>query len=177
MYVAIDRKAENGCEEIHCASCGESAIMIRLKLVKTADEEARNVALMDKAATGEIMSDQGLLHGAKVMRDLILPWMHSDRIVCGDLYFALVPAASMMMRYGMQFIGVVKSATRQYLMSSLSQVELNNRGDRKAMVTIDGKTNDNPKLLAFVWMDRQRRYFIATCSSLAEGSPYSKRQR
>jgi hypothetical protein len=38
------------------------------------------------------------------MRDLVLPWMHSDRIVCGDLYFASVSAASMMMRYGMQFI-------------------------------------------------------------------------
>jgi hypothetical protein len=175
MYVAIDRKPENGCE-IQCASCGESGIMIRLKLVKTAEEEARHIALMDEAATGEIMSDQGLLHGAKVMRDLVLPWMHSDRIVCGDSYFASVPAATMMMRYGMRFIGVVKSATRQYPMSYLSQVELNNRGDRKGMVTIGGDTNSDPKLLAFVWMDRQRRYFIATCSSLAEGSPY-KRQR
>jgi len=175
MYVAIDRKPENGCE-IQCASCGESGIMIRLKLVKTADEEARHIALMDEAATGEIMSDQGLLHGAKVMRELVLPWMHSDRIVCGDSYFASVPAATMMMRYGMRFIGVVKSATRQYPMSFLSQVELNNRGDRKGMVTMGGEMNNNPKLLAFVWMDRQRRYFIATCSSLSEGSPY-KRQR
>lgn len=175
MYVAIDRKPENGCE-IQCASCGKSGIMIRLKLVKTAEEEARHISLMDEAATGEVMSDQGLLHGAKVMRDLLMPWMHSDRIVCGDSYFASVPAATMMMRYGMRFIGVVKSATRQYPMSFLSQVELNNRGDRKGMVTRGGDTAGDPKLLAFVWMDRQRRYFIATCSSLAEGSPY-KRQR
>ncbi len=81
----------------------------------------------------------------------------------------------MMMRYGMQFIGVVKSATRQYQMPYLS-LELNNRGDRKGMVTRGGETNGEPKMIAFVWMDRQRRYFITTCSSLAEGSPF-KRQR
>ncbi|KAI2492991.1 Transposase IS4 [Fragilaria crotonensis] len=48
MYVAIDRKPENGCE-IQCASCGASGIMLRLKLVKTAEEEARHVSLMDEA--------------------------------------------------------------------------------------------------------------------------------
>jgi hypothetical protein len=30
------------------------------------------------------------------------------------------------------------------------------------MVTKGGATSDNSKLLAFVWMDQQRRYFIAT---------------
>ena len=44
-------------------------VMLRLKLVKTAEEEARHVALMDEAESGQIMSEQGLLHGAKVMRD------------------------------------------------------------------------------------------------------------
>jgi hypothetical protein len=40
MYVAIDRKPENGCE-IQSAACGQSGIMIRLTLVKIADEEHR----------------------------------------------------------------------------------------------------------------------------------------
>ena len=126
LHFAIDRKPENGCK-IQCASCGVSGIMLRLKLVKTAEEEARHVALMDEAESGQIMSEQELLHGgAKVMRDLVMPWMNSDRVVCGDSYFASVPAARMMMRYGMKYIGVVKSATRQYPMPYLSQVELNN---------------------------------------------------
>jgi hypothetical protein len=72
MYVAIDRKPENGCE-IQCASCGQSGIMLRLKLVKTAEEETWHIALMDEVATGEVVSDQGLLHGAKVMRELVSP--------------------------------------------------------------------------------------------------------
>jgi hypothetical protein len=61
-------------------------------------------------------------------------------------------------------------------MPYLSQVELSSRGDRKGTVTRGGETNSEPKLMAFVWMDRQRQYFIATCSSLAEGSP-CKQQR
>ena len=39
MYVAIDRKPDNGCE-IQDAYCGRSKIMITLKLVKTVTEEA-----------------------------------------------------------------------------------------------------------------------------------------
>ena len=154
MFVAIDRKPENGCE-IRCASCGESGIMLCLKLVKTAEEETRHVALMDEAKRGKIMSEEGLLHGhgVKVMRDLVLPWMHTDRIVCGDSYFALVPAAHIMMQYGMRFMGVVQSATRQYPMPFLSQVEPSNQCDRKGMVTKGVETNSEPKMMAFVWMD------------------------
>jgi hypothetical protein len=98
---------------------------------------------------GQIMSEQGLLHGAKVMQDLVMPWMHSDRVAYGNSHFASVPAARMMMRYGMGFIGVVKSASRQYPIPYLSQVELNNRGDRKGMVKRGGQTNSEPKMMAF----------------------------
>jgi len=38
MYVAINRKPENGCE-IQNSCCAKSGIMMRLKLVKTAAEE------------------------------------------------------------------------------------------------------------------------------------------
>lgn len=38
QYVAIDRKPENGCE-IQNSACGESGVMLRLKLVKTAEAE------------------------------------------------------------------------------------------------------------------------------------------
>ena len=36
MYIAIKRKAENGCE-IQTTACGRSSVMLRLKLVKTAN--------------------------------------------------------------------------------------------------------------------------------------------
>ena len=140
-----------------------------MKLVKTSDEEDRQQE--DEAE--ESNNEEGLLHGAAVMKELVLPWLHSDRIVCGDSYFASVPAAQIMLsRNGMRFIGVVKTATRQYPMAFLSRVELQDRGDRKGLVTRgDG---GQPSLLAFVWMDRQRRYFISTASSLDAGAPYSR---
>ena len=37
MYVAIDKKPENSCE-IQNSACGRSVIMLRLRLVKTAEE-------------------------------------------------------------------------------------------------------------------------------------------
>jgi hypothetical protein len=38
MYMAIDRKPENGYE-IQNAACGNSDVMLRMKLVKTAEDE------------------------------------------------------------------------------------------------------------------------------------------
>jgi hypothetical protein len=77
--------------------------------------------------------------------DFLLPSMHSRKIVCGDLHFASVPAASIMMRYGIQFVRVVKSASQQHPLSFLSQVDFINRGARKGKVTKSGETNGNPK--------------------------------
>jgi Transposase IS4 len=83
MYIAIDWKPENGCE-IQNAACVVSRVMIRLRLVKTAEEEA--------SKRGEDHQDH-LPHGAQVLCWLVSPWANSDRIVCADSYFASVIAA------------------------------------------------------------------------------------
>ena len=36
------------------------------------------------------------------------------------------------------------------------------------------KTNGVPTILAYVWMDRNRRYFISTASFLQDGKGYSR---
>jgi hypothetical protein len=166
MYVAIDCKPENGCE-IQTVACGRSGIMIRMKLVKTSDKEDRH-----QQETEEPSNEERLLHGASVMKILVLPLLHTDCIVCGDSYVASVPAAQMLSRNGMRFIGIVKTATQQYPMTYLSRVELQDRGDRKGLI----KRGDDgqPSVLAFVWMDRQRQYFISTASSLDAGTPYTR---
>ena len=79
MYVAIDRKPENGCE-IQNACDGQSGIMMRLKIVKTA------------AAEPEYLPSQDLNHGTRVLAYLVMPWAKSLRIVVGDSYFASVQA-------------------------------------------------------------------------------------
>jgi Transposase IS4 len=158
MYVAIDRKPENGCE-IQNTACAKSGVMIRMKIVKTAEEERTHV----------IIGSDGLLHGTKILKFLISPWIFSHRMVCADSYFASVGAAKELMRHGLRFIGVVKTATKFFPMAYLSQLELQVRGDRQGLITRD--SNGCPSLLAFVWMDRDRRYFIASGGSLDEGSP------
>ena len=83
MYVAIDRKPDNGCE-IQDKACGRSIIMIRLKLVKTGTEEAVGII---------VEYDNGILHGTKVLISLILPWTYYDHVVCLDSNFASVGAS------------------------------------------------------------------------------------
>jgi hypothetical protein len=159
MYVAIDRKPENGCE-IQDASCGRSGIMIQLKIVKTATEQ-QNL---------EVDHDERILHGTKIIKELVKPWSYTDRMVCADSYFASVGAADALKLLKFRFIGVVKTATRHFPMSYLNTLVLNDRGDRQGVVRRD--INGQPDLMAFVWMDRDRRYFICSGGSLAEGAPY-----
>ena len=71
MYVAIDRKPENSCEAQNSA-CGRSGVMLRLKLVTTAEEE------QDHLRTGE----DGLLHGTTVLKHLFMPWVRTGRVFC-----------------------------------------------------------------------------------------------
>jgi hypothetical protein len=157
MYVAIDRKPENGCE-IQDVACGMSGIMMRLRLVKT-------------AAASELPEAQnGLPHGGQVLMSLVMPWALSGRVICGDSFFASVSAAMALKHIGLRFIGVVKTSSRKFPLAYLSSREMVNRGDRVGVEACgdDGAT----RLLAFVWMDRDRRYFISTASSIANGSEF-----
>jgi len=118
MYVAIDRKPENGCE-IQNKTCGRSAIMLRLSVVTSAEHER---------ATGTD-NDDGLPHGASVLKWLVAPWAGTQQVVCVDSYFASVAAANQLLTTGLRFIGVVKTATRGYPMKALSTLEVDTRGE------------------------------------------------
>jgi len=159
-YVAMDRKPENGCE-IQDPCDSRSKIMMQLKLVKGTAENER---LAREEASG--------LHGTRVLKELVQPWKHTGRLVVADSYFASVPCALALKDMGLQFIGVVKTTTREFPLSYLSTVELANKGDFKGVVNID--KNTNYKLLSFVWVDREFCYFISNCSSLLPGMPYSQ---
>ena len=56
MYVAIDRKPENGAE-IHNSAYGRSGIMIRIRIVKSARNEAE-----------QEHDEDNLPHSRKVMK-------------------------------------------------------------------------------------------------------------
>ena len=113
MYVVIDRKPESGCE-IQNAACGISGIMIRLLLVKS--EESSELSTVER--------DDGIPHGTHILKYLTLPWANTRRGVCADSYFASVTSAEELMKIGLRFIGVVKTATKKFPMSYLSSIKL-----------------------------------------------------
>ncbi len=126
QYVAIDRKPENGCE-IQNSACGRSGVMLRLKLVKGVDLAGDN--------DDDAPNKDGLLHGTKVLKEVVSPWFGTNRIVCADSYFASVGAAKELFRNGLKFIGVVKTATKGFPKTFLSSVELQSRGDYVALIS------------------------------------------
>ena len=135
--------------------------MIRLKVVKTAEEENASA----------VTDDDGNNHGTNVLKFLVEPWVWMDHCVCADSYFASVNAVTVMRTMGLCFIGVVKMATKKFPMSYLSNLELVQHGDYKGLGARG--TNGQPTMLSFIWMDQECRYFIASASSLDSGIPYS----
>jgi Transposase IS4 len=170
QYIAIDRKPENGCE-IQNAACGQSGIMLRLKLVKGIDLVADDNDDNDDNAGGNVDHNH-MLHGTHVLTLLVSPWSGTSRIVSADSYFASVGAAEELFRMGLRFIGVVKTATRRFPKAYLANIELANRGDFRAVRSKGGEAG--VQMAAFVWMGRERRYFISTAGSLAAGTPYTR---
>jgi hypothetical protein len=163
QYVAIDRKPENGCE-IQNSGCGRSGIMLRLKLVKTMEEEHANI----------LPGYNGMLHGTAIIKFLVFPWRGSNRIVCADSYFASVATLKELKRINLRFIGVVKTATKHFPQAYLSNLEMAEQGERSGLIAKDA--DGIPIMLAYVWMDRNRRYFICNVSSLEPGAEYTRRR-
>ena len=102
----------------------------------------------------------------------MIPWANTDRIIFTDSYFASVPSSEEFWRHGLRFIGVIKTATRQFPMAYLYNIEFHNWVDMSGLLTrpVD---NTNLVLGAFVCMDQNRPYFIFTGVSMEKGLPYT----
>jgi hypothetical protein len=133
--------------------------------------------LLVKGEANEVLDveddDRTLLHGTKVMLSLLKGWRSAKpRIVCADSYFASVGAARRLFEYGFRFIGVIKTATKGFPIKFLGSVMMPERG------TVVGLTamheDDEVQLLGFVYCDRDRRYFISTCSNAGSGTPIQR---
>jgi Transposase IS4 len=156
-YVIIDRKPENGCE-IQTACCGESGIMMSLLVVKQE----------------EVEGDDALNHGLRVMLFLLKGWSARGRIVCADSYFASVKAAVELYKRGWRFIGVAKTAHRQYPREFLFSVVLPERGNCAGLTARYCDDEVDMDLLAFVYCDKNRHYFISSCSNISAGLPIQR---
>ena len=134
--------------------------MLHLELVSTAENE-----------TGRDFEGDGL-HGTAVLKRVVKNWTGTGRIVCADSYYARVETCEEMERMGLKFIGVVKMATRRFPLTYLSELELQKRGEWRSVVRRD--EDDKIMKVALVWMDRERRYFVANASKTLNATPYSR---
>jgi len=164
MYVATDRMRDNGCE-FQNATCGRNGLMLQLSTVTTAEHRQHT-------DTG---IDEGLLHGTAVLKKLVAPWARSRRVVCAVSYFASVTASQQLLGMGLCFIGVIETATRGFHMSSLSEIPLEARGQHVSYT--HSIANGVPDLMAVVWVDRERRYSIASTGSTLAVTPYNRLRR
>ena len=76
-----------------------------------------------------------------------------------------------MFQEGLKFIGVVKTAHKRFPLKHIQYIKLEKRGDRVALVRRKKEGEGEIDLLAFAWMDRERRYFICSGSKMSEGEP------
>jgi Transposase IS4 len=91
-------------------------------------------------------------------------------IVCADSYFASYEATQHLR--GLRFIGIVKTATKQYQTRLIQAKTISNRG--RWLSFANEKANRDVLVMALVWVDRERMYFIASPSSAIAGTPYDR---
>jgi Transposase IS4 len=116
-----------------------------------------------------------LNHGTKVLLELLRPLANTDRVVVADSYYASVQSARELWKIKLRFIGVLKTATKQFPMHYLARCLLpNGKGDHRALKATDPDTGC--QLLAIVWADRERRFFVSSCCSSAPGRVIERRR-
>ena len=161
MFIAMDRKPEDGCE-IQNACDGESGIMLQLHIVKSSRSHLR------------IDEEASINHGTYIIKKLVSPWANTHRCVFADSYFASVQAAQELFKVGFRFTGVVKTATKGFPYAHLTSLQFGGKGEWKGLHHKGNGTLADPDLLAFAWVDRDRRYFISSHSSLREVAPLQR---
>lgn len=116
-YVAIQRKPESGCE-LQTSSCGESGIMIRIKVVMGSSSAPQTTSTQ----TEELSAS------AETTLDLIKPWLNTNRIVCADSYFSSVKTAEELLRRNTKYIGIIKQGTKKFPKDLLETHVVKGRG-------------------------------------------------
>jgi hypothetical protein len=156
----MERKPENGCE-IHNFCDEKSGINLQLCVVKSCDTDSEDI--------------EDLNHGTKILLDLVKPWWNKmQHVICANSYFSSVQTVLACYLKGLQFIGVVKTATKSYPMNYLSCVPLTDCGKHHIIIQ---KANDGAvDMAAFVWVDWERRYFVSNTSSLQPDNIIERQQ-
>ena len=180
MYMSLDRKPHDGCE-IQDAADGDSGVLLRLIIVKSPDEVAKQQREAPKP-----WHDFNITHGGKVLFSLVEPWLDTGHIVVGHSAFASVRTTEMLEERNTGFLGSIKQAITGFPMKFLSTMETGgSRGGKFSLtnechcfgqlcLTISTvteskvlvrKTGERVDMMAVMTVDRNRQYYVATRGS------------
>ena len=118
-YISIDRKLEIGCE-IQFFCCGNSGILMKLLIFKSADEDDCNTT-------------EDIPRGTKEPVELFCPWLGTWRLTCGDSHFASVRTAAQLYQNVINFERCIKNGAKKYSMKPLGQTALEEDGESLCM--------------------------------------------
>jgi hypothetical protein len=156
----IKRKPQGVGLEIKDACDVISGIMLRLELCEGKE------AMLEKPFQRELDS------GTATLLRLTEPWWGTGRIVCADSAFASVKAAVALRKRGLHFLGLVKTATREFPKRFLDSYPLSERG---AHVTVTS-TVDGIPLVGCAWNDMKRKLVVGTCGTTLPGNAHQKKR-
>lgn len=103
---------------------------------------------------------------------LTKPWHGSGRVVCGDSWFASVKTAVTLMKHGLFFAGVVKTAHTAFPLKQLTTLCPTNKGQHISATA----EKDGVALNAVAWRDRKVHSFVSTCGTTLAGEPAKKKR-
>lgn len=156
--IKIKRKPKGiGCEAKTLADA-DSNIMIRIELNEGKDLMSRKKWQAELGA------------GTATILRLTEPWHGTGRIIVADSWFASVKTALELEKRGLFFIGIVKTATKQFPMKILKEKCPEQRG-----ATIVSQTTINDvNLISCGWRDKKIHTFVGSCSTTLDGIPAKK---
>ena len=166
----ITRKPKGVCMEIKNICDCASGVLMRLEIVSNKDEmRQRDHSAVLGAGTALLLRLAKHFHG-------------SGRVIIADSAFASVKSAvALQKQLGLYFLGLVKTASRQFPKKYLNEVEMEKRGDHH-VVTAE---HDGVDLFAVSWNEGRkdkktkkiaRKNLICTCSTTLPGKEHFKKR-
>jgi hypothetical protein len=159
----IIRKPKSVCLELKDCTDGQSRVTLRLEL-----QEGKE-AMSTKEYTDTYNA------GTSIVLRLTKPWFNTGRLIVGDSAFASVECAIACHEKGLEFTGLVKTASRKFPKKFLEQLDLPVKGDHAVCIS-------NPKstlrLIAVAWNGgKKRKLLVSTCGVTRLAADNAMRER
>ena len=157
----IARKPEGVGSEIRCLIDGKTLVMLQLELQESKEEMAKK----------RFLEEVNYLAGTAGTLRLAEPWFNSGRTIYGDSAFASVNTAFHLRRYGLHFMGLVKTAHREFPKRYFKEQKI----EMRSGATVHAWTKKGDfHLFAACWWDKTQKQFISTCGTNEPAPPHKR---